>query len=69
MGILDKKLSLRDRNKMLIGVWEDEDQLMAGASEIAFTSTIFTRLIQYMVWIVSSVHVEANWPVSLFSVL
>jgi len=34
MGILDKKLSLRDRNKMLIGVWEDEDQLMAGASEI-----------------------------------
>jgi len=31
MGILDKKLSLRDRNKMLIGVWEDEDQLIACA--------------------------------------
>ena len=35
MGILDKKLSLRDRNKMLIGVWEDEDHLMSGASELA----------------------------------
>jgi hypothetical protein len=34
MGILDKKLSLRDRNKMLIGVWEDEDQLVATASEL-----------------------------------
>ncbi len=28
MGILDKNLSLRNRNKMLIGVWEDEDKLV-----------------------------------------
>jgi len=34
MGILDKNLSLRNRNKMLVGVWEDEDSLMAAASEL-----------------------------------
>ncbi len=34
MGILDKNLSIRNRNKMLIGVWEDEDSLMAAASDL-----------------------------------
>ena len=43
MGILDKKLSLRDRNKMLIGVWEDEDQLMAGASGHSPAAAIMPR--------------------------
>lgn len=31
MGIIDNNLSLRYRNKMLIGVWEDEDKLMETA--------------------------------------
>lgn len=35
MGILDKKLSLRNRNKMIVGVWEDEDALMDATSEIS----------------------------------
>jgi len=34
MGILDKNLSLRNRNKMLVGVWEDEDSLVAATSEL-----------------------------------
>lgn len=34
MAILDRKLSLRNRNKMLIGVWEDEDKLMEATTAI-----------------------------------
>jgi hypothetical protein len=31
MAILDKNLSLRNRNKILVGVWEDEDALVDAA--------------------------------------
>lgn len=34
MGILDKKLSLRNRSKMLVGVWEDEDKLVEATSAL-----------------------------------
>ncbi|MBL7811451.1 MAG: DUF3341 domain-containing protein [Bacteroidetes bacterium] len=29
--IIDKNLSLRNRNKMLVGIWQDEDKLMEAA--------------------------------------
>ena len=32
MGLVDKNLSLRNRNKILVGVWEDEDSLI-GATQ------------------------------------
>ncbi|MFM7765739.1 MAG: DUF3341 domain-containing protein [Sphingomonadales bacterium] len=34
MGIIDKNLSLRDRNKMLLGIWENEDKLVEATSEL-----------------------------------
>lgn len=34
MGIIDNNLSLRNRNKMLIGVWEDEDKLVETATAL-----------------------------------
>jgi hypothetical protein len=34
MGIIDKNLSLRNRNKMLIGLWDDEDKLVGAASAL-----------------------------------
>ena len=34
MGIIDKKLSLRNRNKLLLGVYDDEDSLVAAATEL-----------------------------------
>ena len=34
MGLVDKNLSLRNRNKMLIGVWEDEDALLSASQAV-----------------------------------
>ena len=34
MGLVDKNLSLRNRSKMLIGVWEDEDALVSATQTI-----------------------------------
>jgi len=34
MGIIDKNLSLRNRNRMLLGVWEDEDKLVEATSSL-----------------------------------
>lgn len=34
MAILDKNLSLRNRNKMLVGVYEDEDNLMQATQSL-----------------------------------
>ncbi len=34
MAIVDKKLTLRNRNKILVGVWEDEDNLLAAATAL-----------------------------------
>jgi len=34
MAIIDNNLSLRNRNKMLVGVWEDEDKLIEATSEL-----------------------------------
>jgi len=36
MGILDKNLSLRNRNKILVGVWEDEDALIHAAEVLVY---------------------------------
>ncbi len=35
MGIIDKNLSLRNRNTLLLGVYEDEDNLVAATTELA----------------------------------
>jgi hypothetical protein len=35
MGIIDKKVSLRNRGKLLLGVYDDEDQLMTAAKKLA----------------------------------
>jgi len=34
MGLVDKNLSLRNRKKMLIGIWEDEDTLVSATKSI-----------------------------------
>lgn len=34
MGLVDKNLSLRNRNKMLVGVWEDEDALLSATQAV-----------------------------------
>lgn len=34
MAIIDKKLSLRNRNTLLLGVYEDEDKMVAATSEL-----------------------------------
>lgn len=35
MGIIDKNLSLRNRNTLLLGVYEDEDNMVAAATALA----------------------------------
>lgn len=34
MGLIDKNLSLKNRDKMIVGVWEDEDKLIGATSEL-----------------------------------